>query len=374
MSMERIFITGTGFYLPNESISNEELVNSYNNYANIFNLKHMKEIEAGLISRLDNSDSDFIETASGVKNRYVIDKTGILNPELMRPSLKSRVNSEKSLQCEMSVKAAVKALDNANKKASDINGVIVACSNMQRPYPAIAIEVQKELNITGWGYDLNAACSSAVFGITAAIGAIKSGNADSVIVVSPEIYTGHLNFRDRKSHFIFGDGCSATIIDRSHYKSQHPYEILSGKLTTNFSNNIRNNRGFLNRCEDNNHEGADKLFVQEGRRVREEVIPMVVAHINSHLSEQKINKIDIKRLWLHQANINMNRSIAKLVLDREPKYLEAPIILQDYGNTGAAGVMITFNKFHTDLLSGDLGIICSFGAGYSAGSILCRKV
>ncbi|MEM8006873.1 hypothetical protein Q4R45_22200, partial [Morganella morganii subsp. sibonii] len=101
----------------------------------------------------------------------------------------------------------------------------------------------------GYGYDMNVACSSATFGIQAATTAIQTGQARAILMVNPEICTGHLNFRDRDSHFIFGDACTAVIVERADLAvSKHQFDIVSTRLLTQFSNNIRNNFGFLNRA------------------------------------------------------------------------------------------------------------------------------
>lgn len=141
-----------------------------------------------------------------------------------------------------------KPLQRAGKTAADIDGVIVACSNLQRAYPAIAIEVQEALGIAGFGFDMNVACSSATFGIQNAANSIQLGQARAILMVNPEVCTGHLNFRDRDSHFIFGDAATAVILERADLAtSAHQFDVVSTKLLTKFSNNIRNNFGFLNR-------------------------------------------------------------------------------------------------------------------------------
>jgi beta-ketodecanoyl-[acyl-carrier-protein] synthase len=97
-------------------------------------------------------------------------------------------------------------------------------------------------------------------------------------------------------------------------------------------------------------------------------------HILNHLLELKLTSDDIKRLWLHQANIHMNKAIAKNVFGRTAIDNEAPTTLEEYGNTGASSVIIAFNKFHEDLHSNDIGVLCSFGAGYTVGSIILKKI
>jgi beta-ketodecanoyl-[acyl-carrier-protein] synthase len=372
--MTDIVISGTGLYTPEHSISNEELVHAFNAYVDDFNGQHTEEIAAGSVSKLDYSSAEFIEKASGIKARHVINKAGILDPKRMAPELPDRPDDAPSIQCEMAVVAAREAMERANKTAADIDAVIVACSNLQRAYPAIAVEIQSALGIVGFGFDMNVACSSATFGIQQARDSVANGSARCVLVLNPEICTGHLNFRDRDSHFIFGDVCTAVIVEAAESAtSDQQYRIVDSKLQTIYSNNIRNNFGFLNRGDESGIGKADKLFVQEGRKVFKEVCPAVAEQINTQLEKLSIDSGQLKRLWLHQANLSMNQLIAKRILGHPASDEEAPIILDEYANTSSAGSVIAFHKHHSDLNTGDLGVLCSFGAGYSIGSIVLEK-
>ncbi len=305
--MHKAVISGTGLYTPPYSISNDELVESFNTFVRQYNDQHAEAIAKGELEALAESSSAFIEKASGIKSRFVMNKEGILDPQRMVPYLPERSNDEWSILCEMAVAAAREALQRAGRSAADIDGVIVACSNLQRAYPAIAVEVQAALGIQGYGYDMNVACSSATFGIQAATTAIQTGQARAILMVNPEICTGHLNFRDRDSHFIFGDACTAVIVERADLAgSKHQFDIVSTRLLTQFSNNIRNNFGFLNRADESGIGKRDKLFVQEGRKVFKDVCPMVAELIGEHLAANEIQVAEVKRFWLHQANLNMN--------------------------------------------------------------------
>ena len=372
--MKKVVISGTGLFTPSQSISNEELVTAFNAYVQLFNAENKDQIEAGEVEALAESDPAFILKASGIKSRFVTDKEGILDPKRMKPFIAERSNEENSLQCDMAVAAAKEALAAAGKTVDDVDAVIVACSNMQRAYPAMAVEVQMALGIQGFAYDMNVACSSATFGIQAAVNAIETGSARSVLMVNPEICTAHLNFCDRDSHFIFGDACTAVLLEDAELAtSEEQFDVLGTKLQTQFSNNIRNNAGFLNRCDDSGLGKADKLFVQNGRKVFKEVCPMVATQIVDHLAEHQMPASDLKRMWLHQANLSMNQLIAKRVLGRSATEEEAPVILDEYANTSSAGSVIAFHKYKQDLNTGDLGVICSFGAGYSIGSVIVQK-
>jgi beta-ketodecanoyl-[acyl-carrier-protein] synthase len=373
--MSDIVISGTGLYTPTESISNDELVESFNAYVDLYNTEHAADIDAGELLPLQHSSAEFVEKASGIKSRYVMNKDGILDPRRMTPRLPERPNEDQSIQCEMAVAAAQEAMSQAGKSAQDIDAVIAAASNMQRPYPAMAVEIQDALDIQGYAFDMNVACSSATFGIQQARDAVAAGSANCVLVLNPEICSGHLNFRDRDSHFIFGDVCTAIIVERADTAtSVEQYLIVDSKLQTIYSNNIRNNFGFLNRGDESGTGQADKLFVQEGRKVFKEVCPAVAAQISAQLGSLAIEPEQLKRMWLHQANLSMNQLISRRVLGRDATPDEAPTILDEYANTSSAGSVIAFHKHRDDFQSDDIGVLCSFGAGYSIGSVILKKV
>ena len=368
-------ISGSGLYTPPETISNEELVASFNAWVDIHNDTHSDQIASGEIEPKTHSSAEFIEKASGIRSRFVINKAGILDPHRMVPDIPERDNTDQSVMCEIACHAAREAMQAAGVTAADIDAVIVAASNMQRAYPAMAIEVQAALGATGFAFDMNVACSSATFGIQQASDAVRSGSARRVLVVNPEICTGHLNFRDRDSHFIFGDVATAVVVECAESAAeQQGWEILDTRMQTLFSNNIRNNFGFLNRADEAGVGQLDKLFVQEGRKVFKEVCPAVAEQISSQLNAMGIAPDDLKRIWLHQANRNMNDLIARKVFGRDPSPEESPTILDEYANTSSAGSIIAFHKHNADLATGDLAVLCSFGAGYSIGSIVLRRL
>jgi beta-ketodecanoyl-[acyl-carrier-protein] synthase len=372
--MTSVVISGTGLYQPPHIITNAELVESFNGYVAKFNAEHAAEIEAGTVTALSPSSVEFIEKASGIKQRYVMDKEGILDIHRMYPRLQERSDEQLSLMAEIAVDAARKAMAAAGKTGSEIDAVICSASNMQRAYPAMAVEIQSALGAGGFAFDMNVACSAATFALEMAINAVRAGTARCVLVVNPEITSGHQEWKDRDCHFIFGDVAMATIVERADTATaDNQWEVLGTQLATQFSNNIRNNFGYLNRSEDSDPKARDKTFRQEGRKVFKEVVPMVATHIERQLQSLQIPASDVRRFWLHQANLAMNQLAIKRLVDKEPTQDLAPLILDEFANTSSAGSIIAFHRHNADLKSGDVGVICSFGAGYSVGSVVVKK-
>ncbi|MBI1338838.1 beta-ketoacyl-ACP synthase III [bacterium] len=371
--MAQPVISSTGLYTPPQSVTNAELVASFNAWADKWNAEHAAAIEAGDVQPKTHSSVEFIEKASGIKSRFVVDKSGIIDPDIMAPRIPERPNEQISVLAEIAVNAAREALERAGRDPKDVDAVICAASNLQRAYPAMAIEVQDALGTSGFAFDMNVACSSATFGIQTGADFVRSGNARSVLMVNPEICSGHLNFTDRDSHFIFGDVATAVLVEADDMAPDGSWSILGTRLKTQFSNNIRNNFGFLNRAAPEGVGKPDKLFVQEGRKVFREVVPMVSGLILEHMRELNLAPSHLKRMWLHQANSNMNRMISEKVLGREATDLESPTVLDTYANTSSAGSIIAFHKHSADFAPGEKGLICSFGAGYSAGTVFVER-
>jgi beta-ketodecanoyl-[acyl-carrier-protein] synthase len=372
--MKKVVISGSGLFTPPYSVSNAELVSSYNAYADQFNLAHQSEIAAETLAPLAHSSCEFIEKASGIQSRYVMVKEGILDPNVMMPLIADTPSDVLSMQAAMGIEAAKQALAEANLSGEDIDLVIVACAYTQRAYPAISIEIQQALGTQGFAYDMLVACSSATFAIVNALNAIRGGTATRVLVINPELTSPQINFRDRDSHFIFGDVATAVVVEDAQLcKTDNAFSILSSRCVTHYSNNIRSNFGFVNRCDPVNAQNADKLFHQQGRKVFKELLPMIYQHLEEQFNDEQIKPDEFKRLWLHQANINMNLFVVKKLLGDDIDPIKAPIVLNEYANTASAGSVIAFHKFKQDFVRGDLGLLCSFGAGYSIGSIVLEK-
>jgi beta-ketodecanoyl-[acyl-carrier-protein] synthase len=368
-------ITGHGVWHPDNILSNDELVVAFNEFVRRDNEKHADEIAAGKREPLKGSSSEFIVKASGIVNRYVHDKTGLVDPERMCPNIPDRPEDQLSVQAEYSVNAAKKALERAGRSGEEVDLVVLGASNLQRLYPAIAIEVQEAIGARGWALDMSLGCSAATGATIVAAQAIQAGTARCALVVVPELTTGHMNWRERDSHFIFGDASVSLVVEKvDDVKAKGAWEILSTRMLSKYSATaIRNNAGYLDRCDPTTKDTDTKLFHQQGRRVFKDVVPLASKFILEHLESHGLAPTQINRYWLHQANEKLNKLVAERVLGREATKEESPIILDEFGNTASAGSLIAFSRHNEDLPAGSYGVMCSFGAGYSLGSLMLQR-
>ena len=370
--MHNIYIAGTGIWHPKDKISNDEIVNSYNSYAERFNNDNQSDIDKGLVQPMEFSSSEFIEKASGIKSRYVIDKEGILDIDRMMPRVNNEHPDRLSIHAQVGIEAAKKAMDQASIDSGQIDAVIVGTSHAARNYPAVAIEIQKELGINGYAYDMLVGCSSTTFAINNAYSDIASGLAKTILVINPEVSTPFVNFTHRDKHFIFGDGCAASIIQKDS-ASKKAFKIIDRKLYTQFSNNIRSNYSYLNRAAVDTKDNEELLFHQNGRGVFKDVCPLVASLISEQLNKNNILPEEISKFWLHQANGKMIRLITSKILNTDDFDENiTPMPITEFGNLASVGSLFAFN-LNNDLTQGQKGVICSFGAGYSVCSIIVEK-
>jgi len=367
-------ITGAGVWHPDNVLNNDELCASFNEFVRCDNERNAAAIAAGTKQPLKTSSPEFILKASGIVKRYIHDKVGTLDPERMCPNIPDRPDDELSVQAEYAVKAIERALAAAGRVGEDVDLIVCGSSCIQRPYPAVAIEAQAAIGARGFGFDVTIGCSSATGAIQLATNAVRLGSATCAVAVAPELMSAHNNWRERDGHFIFGDAAVAVVIEPLDKARPGAWEILSTRAMSKFSSNIRNNIGFLNRCDPTTQFNPDKLFYQQGRRVFKDVVPMASKYILDHAAAHGIPPDQISRMWLHQANENMNNLIAERVLGHAPSPSEAPLVLPEYGNTASAGSLIAFTLHNQDLPVGSYGVMCSFGAGYSIGSLLLQKL
>ncbi len=239
--------------------------------------------------------------------------------------------------------------------------------------------MQEALGTKGAGFDMGLGCSSAVAALHVAVNLVRSGAQKRVLVTTPEIITGHLNFRDRQTHFIFGDASVSMVVEAAEEGEARPgrFEVLDTRLWTQMSSNIRTNLGYLTRTAQDDPYMIDlegNMIKQVGNKVFKEVTVAGHRFIVEFLAEHGQTPDDIRRFWLHQANARMNAMILKLAFGHEVGHDRAPMVLDRLGNTAGAGAIIALSENHADMKRGDYGLLCAFGAGYSIGGALLRMM
>jgi beta-ketodecanoyl-[acyl-carrier-protein] synthase len=373
--MSSIVIAGLGLVHPKEIITNAELISSYNKFVDEYNNTYKDAIAQGSVIAKEYSSAEFIAKASGILARYVLDKKHILDTGVMHPVLHARPKEQISLQAELCTAAAEEAIAQAGVSIADIDIVIVACATVERPFPAISIEVQNALAINGYAYDMNVACASAAFALQNAYQAIQCGKAKAVLICNPELCTPQLNFRDRDSHFIFGDAVTAMIVAKEDVvQSKLKLAIKHTDAVTKYSAAIYSSFGYLNRVYANPLTGEDILFYQDGRQVFKEVSILVSQFLHESLTAAGFDYNKLQHFFMHQANAPMNMLILKRLLGYVPDNAVAPLILDEFGNTSSAGVVIALYRNQDKLQHGEQLLFSSFGAGYSCGYAVLEKI
>lgn len=373
--MKRVIISGTGVSIPDAVISNEELVESFNGWVDRENLTRQAQGQ----EPLQKSSAEFIYHASGIKRRHVYAPDGILDIDRMTPRIPARDDDDVSVMAEFGAAAARAALDDAGIDAAEVDLVICASSHLQRLYPSIGIEIQQAIGAKGAAFDLSLGCSSAASGLHVAFNLLRAGAHRRALVVTPEIITAHLNFRDRQTHFIFGDAATALLLEAVDDDVQVAgrFEILDTRNWTQFSNNIRTNFSYLNRAAQDDIsviQTEGNLIKQQGNRVFKDVTVASHRFIVDFLAEHGRTPETVRRFWLHQANARMNQMILKLAFGREIGHDIAPTVLEELGNTAAAGAIVALHQNHKDMQADDYGLLCTYGAGYSIGGALLRMM
>lgn len=369
--MYQVVLTGSGFHVPPYEVTNQQLAEVYNRYVSQFNQENGSAIEAGQIAPLKESSPDFIEALSGIHSRYFLTRDGILDPDIMQPLLPATGLERPSFQLQLAVPAIQQALDEAGVRPEQIDALYLASSLCERTFPSVAIELQAFLGAQGMACAIHMAASSALYALQQAHLLLQTGAAQRALIVVPEINSAQLDFRDRFSHFLFGDGCAVLLLEREDVAvCKAGFVVHSCQVASHYSTQIHNLNGDLLRTHPESRYLLERLYRQSGPSVGETLLPLVCAHIQQHLDSAGLAVGNITQFWLHQANQHFQSAIAAS-LGLAPERL--PSLLQQYGNLAAAGAPACFHHFKHILASGEHGIMAAYGAGYAMGSVLLTR-
>lgn len=359
-SRKRVYVAGSGVCLGKHEVTNEQLSGWFN---------------AALSTTSTNNDASspqVIEKLSGIRSRRIEFIEGI--EEKLSPAIPKLPDNVPSIQASFGHKAVVQALKEASLSAGEVDLVVFASSAIQRPYPAVAIELASLMGSSAIGFDVNVGCSSAVYAVSICEQFLRQGTVKTAIIVTSEFPTLYANWKDRGSNFLFGDASSALVLTTlENSAASNKFELLNSKMWSQYSSTIRNNFGFMFPSEQGEPDRSDRFFYQNGPKVFKDIVREVPGFIRRHLSEQGVGLDQVRRFWLHQANARLNEAIVqKLELSGSER--RAPSIIEKYGNSASSGAIITFHESKSELAAGEFGYLCAFGAGYSIAGAVVRKL
>jgi 3-oxoacyl-[acyl-carrier-protein] synthase-3 len=317
-------LAGIGGYLPERIVGNDELSRT-----------------------VDTSDA------------WIVERTGILQRHLAGP--------EESC-AYMGTRAAAMALEDAGASASDVDAVILATSTPDQAFPATALRVQAELGVRGFGFDISAACSGFIYALSVADGMIRAGQAKGVLVIGSEVYSRILNWQDRGTCVLFGDGAGAVFL-RARTAADvtgTPRGVLSTHLHADGNlGDILYVDGAVGRRDLPGH------LVMNGREVFRHAVTKLAAVVDEALAANGLAHADVDWLVPHQANRRIIEAMGrKLGLPAE----RVVVTVDRHANTSAASIPLALAEAYGDgrIRRGDLVLMEALGGGLTWGSALVR--
>lgn len=310
---------------------------------------------------LTNAD---LEKLVDTTDQWVTERTGIK---------RRHVASSDEVTSDLCYNATLKALDAANLTAKDIDFIIVATSSPDQVMPSTACVLQNKLGLSGVpGFDLAAACSGFVYALSIADQFIKSGMYKNILIVGAEIITRLINYKDRETCILFGDGAGAFVISRTDKDDQQG--ILSTHLHA------------YGECGDLfvlpaggskipfTQDALDKnlqFVTMKGREIFRHAVRTLTECCKEALESNGVNSEQVDWVVPHQANIRILHSVAEYFGIPQSKLV---VSLHETGNTSAASVPLAFDMAiaNGQIKRGQMILIAAFGAGLTSGSVLLR--
>lgn len=306
----------------------------------------------------DNHDiAKFVDTS----DEWIQERTGIIRRHMIEDETTS----------SMAVEAAKRALENAEVKAEEIDLILVATMTPDKLTPGIACIVQKELKaLHATGLDLNAACSGFVFAYNTAQTYITAGMARTVLVIGSESLSNIVDWEDRGSCILFGDGAGAVVL-RAEEGETKPFVTHSdGTKGEVLVCNSRHQKSQQQKGKQQaNWNEKDTLLKMDGKEVFKFAVKKVPEVISELLQKAGKKTDEIDWFVLHQANKRIIESVAKRMNVSIEKF---PMNIQEYGNTSSASIPILLDEMNREgkLKRGQKIVIAGFGAGLSWGASL----
>lgn len=307
--------------------------------------------------RLTNADLAAELAAKGVEtsDEWIVERTGIQARHFAAPDMSSS---------DLGVQAAKHALEAAGLKASDIDLIIVATSTPDMVFPSTACILQNKLGIAGCpAFDVQAVCSGFVYALVVADAMIKTGSATKALVIGTEVFSRILDFTDRTTCVLFGDGAGAVVLEASETPG-----ILASDLHADGKH-----VGIL--CVPGHVSGGQilgaPLLRMDGKAVFKLAVNVLESSARATLAKANLTDADIDWLIPHQANLRIMQSTAKKL--KLP--LEKLIVTVDqHGNTSAASIPLALDASirSEKIKKGDTLMLEGVGGGFTWGSVLLK--
>lgn len=324
MSQFQSIIRSVGGYLPEKKLTNDDL------------------------SKMVDTTDDWIKERTGIRSRHIA--------------------AEGEVTSDLAIIAAKQALERAEMDPQEIDLIILATSTPNQTFPATAVTIQAELGIThGAAFDMQAVCSGFVFALTTADQYIKSGQAKNILVLGAETFSRILDWEDRTTCVLFGDGAGAVILSSEEVNGD---ESQRGILTSR----IRSDGRY-----------RDKLYVDggpsstrttghlrmNGREVFRHAVTNISDVIEETLEEANLTISDIDWFVPHQANERILLGTAKKI---GLPFEKVVMTVAEHGNTSAASIPLALNHGVENgmIKKGDMVLLEAMGGGFTWGAVLVR--
>ncbi|MEI0685735.1 beta-ketoacyl-ACP synthase III [Brachyspira pilosicoli] len=304
-----------------------------------------------------------LEKKLDTNNNWIVTRTGIEE---------RRIADKNESSANMAIKA-VKKLIEKNENISDADAVIVATSTKSYTFPSTAGLIQKEFNIKNscLAFDISAACSGYIYALNTAASLVESGECKKVLIVATEKCSDIINWEDRSTAILFGDGVSAALIEAR--EDDESGVIIATDIGSEPNDEILivKGGGSAEPITEKNVEDKLNSISMEGTEVFKKAVTTFDETIRKTVKSANLELNDLNLIITHQANTRIMNAVAKkLGLDDSKFYVN----IQKYGNTSAASVGIAFTEaFEKNAIKkGDYVLLTAFGAGLTWGSTLIK--
>lgn len=319
----RSVIKGAGYYLPEKILTNTEL------------------------AKIVETSDEWILSRTGIEQRHIA--------------------ADGEVTSDLATKAAQMALDNAGMSIDQIDQIIVATTTPDRVFPATACYVQEKLGAKGSAFDMQAVCSGFIFGMGIADSLINSGQSETTLLIGAETMSRILNWEDRNTCVLFGDGAGAVILQKEECEGA----ITDTGVLANYMRSDGAHTQSLLVTGGPSYNQQSGFIDMNGKEVFRHAVNNISDAIITLLDRTQLDVSDIDWFVPHQANSRIIKSVGQKIGLDEDKVI---VTVNKHANTSAASVPLAFAQYYLNgtIKKGDLVMLEAMGAGFSWGGNLIR--